>query len=84
MKEHELELEGGWVVIHHNATSTTVQVADRVYLLRHRCRGKLNITEQRDEGISPVKLAGMTYCPRCNSYAPDEVIGFFNLCKWRS
>lgn len=71
MSNAELELEGGWVVI-----------AGRIYLLRHRCHNNLNITEQRGHGISGVKIAGQTYCPRCDKDTPDEVIGFFNLCKW--
>ena len=81
MITHEIELEGGWVVIHHNPTAP-MKVAYEVYLIRHRCRGRLNITEQRGHGISPTKIAGQTFCPRCDNDAPDEVIGFFNLCKW--
>lgn len=80
MKDTELELEEGWVIIHHN--SNVPSQADQIYLLRHRCHNKLNITEQRGHGISPVKVAGQTYCPACSKDTPDEVIGFFNLCKW--
>lgn len=82
MIEKKLELEDGWVIIQHDTNGVTWTSADATYLLRHRCNNKLNITEQRGFGISPVKIAGETYCPECNSYTPDEVIGLLNLCKW--
>lgn len=79
-KNATITLEEDWVIL--KGPKAEWDNKSYNYLLRHRCNGALNLSEQIDIGFHPIKRVGKTRCMRCEAMAPDAVVGFFNLCAW--